>query len=147
MPFLESCGFKCPEHKDRASFMQEVTSVVGQLEFATDDLRSAKDISTAERTTRILERHLPPRYRRTTVSLPTGSAQQAVNIPRCCWLRSCVHEEGRLCRVSVAQLRDQPVCDRQLKLAIAQGPMNRARTIQVLPMLSELLAAESRSQC
>lgn len=44
MPFLESCGFQCPEHKDRASFMQEVTSVVGQLEFATDDLRRAQNI-------------------------------------------------------------------------------------------------------
>ena len=39
------------------------------------------------------------------------------------------------------------VCDRQLKLALAQTTMNLARFIQVLPMLSELLAAESRSQC
>jgi hypothetical protein len=44
LPFLESCGFKCPEHKDKASFMQEVTSPIGQIDFATDVLRSARNI-------------------------------------------------------------------------------------------------------
>lgn len=44
MPFLESCGFQCPPHKDKASFMQEVTSTVGQLEFATGELRRSKNI-------------------------------------------------------------------------------------------------------
>ena len=31
VPFFESLGFKCPERKDHASFLQEVTTPKGKL--------------------------------------------------------------------------------------------------------------------
>lgn len=42
MPFIRSCGFECPVDKDPGSFLQEVTTAVGQAEFATDALRARK---------------------------------------------------------------------------------------------------------
>lgn len=44
MSFFESCGFVCPVHKDRGSFLQEVTTAVGQQEFATSALRARKGL-------------------------------------------------------------------------------------------------------
>lgn len=44
LPFFESCGFQCPVEKDPGSFMQEVTTAIGQAEFATAALRARKGL-------------------------------------------------------------------------------------------------------
>ncbi|GMH32356.1 hypothetical protein BSKO_00190 [Bryopsis sp. KO-2023] len=40
IPFFTSLGFSCPERKDHASFLQEITTTEGQLEYATDELKA-----------------------------------------------------------------------------------------------------------
>mmetsp|Transcript_4643 Transcript_4643/g.13342 ORF Transcript_4643/g.13342 Transcript_4643/m.13342 type:complete len:1521 (-) Transcript_4643:659-5221(-) len=41
LPFFRTLGFQCPERKDAASFLQEVTTPKGQLTFATPQLRKS----------------------------------------------------------------------------------------------------------
>jgi hypothetical protein len=44
LEFFEACGFVCPVAKDRGSFMQEVTTPIGQVQFANAALRSQKGL-------------------------------------------------------------------------------------------------------
>lgn len=44
LEFFEACGFVCPVAKDPGSFMQEVTTPIGQVEFANAALRSQKGL-------------------------------------------------------------------------------------------------------
>lgn len=46
--FFEGLGFKCPERKDRASFLQEVTTFQGQCQYATEELRKARRLPMIE---------------------------------------------------------------------------------------------------
>jgi hypothetical protein len=62
LPFLESCGFKCPVHKDIGSFMQEVTAPIGQLEFASDALRAEKGLPSTQALAPILQGKVPNTY-------------------------------------------------------------------------------------
>mmetsp|Transcript_17709 Transcript_17709/g.49550 ORF Transcript_17709/g.49550 Transcript_17709/m.49550 type:complete len:1558 (-) Transcript_17709:317-4990(-) len=45
LSFFESLGFACPSRKDKASFLQEVTTAVGQNEYASAALRASKGLS------------------------------------------------------------------------------------------------------
>ena len=49
LPFFSSLGFDCPPRKDPGSFLQEVTTPVGQLAYATPAL--------------LEQRHIPERLR------------------------------------------------------------------------------------
>jgi ABC-type multidrug transport system ATPase subunit len=42
LDFFLTLGFSCPVRKDMASFLQEVTTVVGQHEYASPELRARK---------------------------------------------------------------------------------------------------------
>ena len=57
VPFFADCGFERPEHKDFGSFLQEVTSSIGQLEFATPALRAQKGIPSKEELADVLKGH------------------------------------------------------------------------------------------
>mmetsp|Transcript_33340 Transcript_33340/g.83541 ORF Transcript_33340/g.83541 Transcript_33340/m.83541 type:complete len:1541 (-) Transcript_33340:49-4671(-) len=45
LPFFESLGFECPPRKDMASFLQEVMTLVGQHEYASQSLRASKGLA------------------------------------------------------------------------------------------------------
>ena len=42
LPFFTSLGFECPPRKDVPSFLQEVLTESGQLQFASDELLSSQ---------------------------------------------------------------------------------------------------------
>ncbi|CAD7702122.1 unnamed protein product [Ostreobium quekettii] len=45
VPFFTSLGFQCPVRKDSGSFLQEVTTPIGQRQYAGDDLKRSKGIA------------------------------------------------------------------------------------------------------
>eukprot|EP00892_Ulva_mutabilis_P008760 jgi/Ulvmu1/6256/UM028_0114.1 len=142
MPFLESCGFKCPTHKDQASFMQEVTSINGQLEFATDELRSAMKIPPLQDLQDVIGGKAVNPFTECPLSSSEISRQfyerdqHGLKIKED--LAGRIGNKGSKDALLSHRYALSPlhmlkvVCDRQLKLALAQGPMNRARLVQVI---------------
>ncbi|GAB4819215.1 hypothetical protein N2152v2_006261 [Parachlorella kessleri] len=50
LPFFNTLGYACPERKDPGSFLQEVTTPLGQLSYATPELMKAKGVAEDLRT-------------------------------------------------------------------------------------------------
>ena len=87
LPFFEGLGFACPPRKDRASFLQEVTSPLGQLTYATADLLARSGVPAQLREpARLLAR--PP----TRLLVPLEAVSEAF------WERS---EPGRAMRAAL----------------------------------------------
>ena len=50
VPFFAQLGFQCPERKDPGSFLQEVTTAVGQMTYASTELLNQHGFSEEDRT-------------------------------------------------------------------------------------------------
>lgn len=103
LEFFESCGFKCPERKGTADFLQEVTSRKDQKQYWADRTRPYRYISVSEFASRFQQFHVGMRVEN-ELSVPYDRSQghkaalvfKKYSVPKMELLKACFAKEWLL---------------------------------------------------
>jgi ABC-type multidrug transport system ATPase subunit len=132
LPFFASIGYPCPPRKDPASFLQEVTTPLGQRAYATAALLDAAGVPPAERGPAALADGAPP----TDLLTPIAEIEAAF------WAKS---EAGRALRAKLDGAPFDPKAGHPAALARSRYARPAAALVATVLKRQVLLAKRDRA--